>query len=142
MRLRQSRCAREGCESHLYKLTFLNDRNVDWAKLFTLAKSCEQPAQTEPVEETMDEGKPATPLRMVVPRTRTLVRAGALAAGLIVTFVVHQLYFGGKIPFVREPRNFRMTVSSNGKDSHTDKAPAKDPVKGTSARYTGGSDDK
>ena len=139
VRLRQSRCAREGCESILYKITFQKDAQIDWEKLFALAKACEKPAEMEELVETVDEGKPIRPLRSG-PSRRTLIRAGALAGAVLLLAAWHQVYFGGKIPFFRVPEKWHVAVSSDGDEAHIDKAPAKEPAKPKAPSYNGAED--
>lgn len=101
-RLRLGYCARNGCDSHFYRLSLTPVPGVDW---FALLAGTSGPAaeEKEPIED------PATAMRRVefLARVKQLGARALLALALVgVLLAFRHWRRGGTIPLVREPENF------------------------------------
>ena len=105
-RLRLGDCAREGCNSYTYKLTFYPYNNLDWPTLLAAIDRNEKEPGNAPVRPGIAQA------------LNLLWRSSAarrVALGLIVVvllLVVRQWYLGGRIPLLREPRKFQVDPGS------------------------------
>jgi len=101
-RLRRGDCAREGCNSYYYRLTFYPYDNLDWPALLAGLED----NKTQGGEEAAGPG-------MALHAWRLLVRSPAtqrVAIGMVVVallLAVRQWRIGGRIPLLREPRQFQ-----------------------------------
>jgi hypothetical protein len=101
-RLRKGDCARQGCDSYYYTVSFQPQPPLDWSKLIAEAESGELTAP----------GK----LRDELAHSTSKIRAGLRAprqvfialAVILVVLLFRQLYYGGRIPLIREPEHFRV----------------------------------
>lgn len=102
-RMRLGYCAREGCESFVYRLRFHSQPGVNWRAIF---------AQMEVVVQNQAElsASAATARQVVVRRARwrTLGRVGIALAVVLLLMIIRQWYVGGRIPLIREPEKFRV----------------------------------
>ncbi len=106
-RLRQGYCARNGCDSRFYRLTFQPYPGLDWNQAFVQSAS----VQEEQREEVRAERAEARALR----RTQRWKLAGRVLLGLVVLgtlYAIRQWYVGGTIPLLREPRHFQVDPAS------------------------------
>jgi hypothetical protein len=100
-RLRTGYCARNGCESHYYRLTRGAVAGVDWEKLAGVGQEVASDAQAE-VETAGAQA------RKLARRHWNLLRVAAALVLLLIAIVIRQIYLGGTIPFLREPENFQV----------------------------------
>jgi len=99
-RLRQGYCARGGCDSYFYNLSFQDLPNIDWPKLLS------ESAVTAKLGSQDEIGKSLG--LFGAQRHRLLATVAIGFAAFILLFILRQLYLGGSIPFIREPENFRV----------------------------------
>jgi hypothetical protein len=107
-RLRSGCCAREECNFENYELHFQKHPGLDWPALLSAR---EPEARSTPAEEgSAGEETPAAEEAPVTPARsrRTMIRVGLLLAVVVLLFVFRQLYYGGRIPLIREPEKFRV----------------------------------
>jgi hypothetical protein len=108
-RLRSGYCARNGCDSHFYRVTRAPHPRFEWPKLLNPAKEIvDSKAEAERVEITLARS---------ARRHRNILRTAAIIGALIVVFVLRQIYMGGTIPFIREPEEFKVDrgVATDGR---------------------------
>jgi hypothetical protein len=112
-RLRQGKCARQGCQFDHYHITFQNHPDLDWTRLLGSGGSgIDEPMPSSPPEDTkLEETAPPTNAPRV---RRALIRLGILIAIAMALYVSRQLYFGGRIPIVREPEKFKVAPAPPG----------------------------
>ncbi len=104
-RLRKGDCARQGCDSYYYRLTFQPFGKIDWCKLLDqLLPVASQPSISEPLPFLPRLGKDFS-LRQLFPR-QVFYAVGLL----LMVLLLRQLYAGGRIPLVREPEQFQVDV--------------------------------
>jgi hypothetical protein len=108
-RLKSGYCARNGCDSHFYRVTQAADPQIDWPKLL-------HPAQEITQTETEPE-KARVPLVRMARRHRNILRIAVIVGALLLVVILRQIYMGGAIPFIREPEAFRVDrgVSNDGR---------------------------
>lgn len=105
-RLRLGYCARSGCDSCYYRVTFEPRPGLDWTKLLPGAEL--EVTTTAPAEDPGHAERQAA-FRSSVRRT---AGKAALALGvLIVLLVARHWYQGGTIPYLREPEKFDVEVA-------------------------------
>ena len=100
-RLRQGYCARQGCEACYYQLSF-RDQELNWPKILAQVDARLQ----GPIKRRSSilSWKLVWP-----PASSTLAYRFALAlAVILLLLLVRQWRQGGRIPFIREPENFRV----------------------------------
>lgn len=102
-RLRQGYCARQGCESFFYELTFSHCPGVDWTKLLEHTESI----LAEHERERDSEIRIREALWRVE-RIRLAGRVAAYLAAVALLFIAWQWHRGGTIPLIRQPENFRV----------------------------------
>lgn len=100
-RLRVGYCARNGCESHFYRVTCAPHPELNW------------PGLLKPADElTAEEKAAAEALRNVWAskkiRNKSFLRLVTVIAALLLVFIIRQLYIGGSIPFIREAEDFQV----------------------------------
>lgn len=100
-RLRIGYCARNGCESHYYRLTRGARAGLDWGKFAS-------PAQELAGAAVSEQEKAGAQARRAANKQWNLLRIGAALLFLLVVLLVRQIYVGGRIPFIREPEQFRV----------------------------------
>jgi hypothetical protein len=104
-RLKLGYCARNGCDSLYYSLTFTAAAEIGWSKLLESAERVgEQQAEAEVLEL---ENRNAA---LWAQRRRA---AGRLAIGLVILFLLlgfRHWHRGGTIPFIREPEYFEVDI--------------------------------
>lgn len=106
-RLRQGYCARNGCDSRFYRLTFRRHPDLDWAQALSQPVTVEP----EPTEEEMAAEEEAR-MRRRAQRRKLASRVGIALGVLCVFYVLRQWYVGGTIPFLREPEKFQTDPAS------------------------------
>jgi hypothetical protein len=103
-RLRKGDCARQGCDSFYYRVTFRKHPRLDWEKLAEQAPQGMVEAAVEPA---------AAPSVASLPRFAwngaTVLRIGLALAGVILVLVARQYYYGGRIWLIREPEHFKVS---------------------------------
>ncbi len=102
-RLRRGYCAREGCDSFYYRLSFQPYCQIDWAKILSGVAS--SPSEKCALQSSRGARKAiAWPrIHLQVPRAAWLV-----VGGIVALWLLHQWYIGGRIPLVREPEKFHV----------------------------------
>lgn len=107
IRLRKGYCAREGCTSNFCRVAFAPLATLDWSKVLD-----ESVRAAVARSEESDTPQPSPDLRRTAHR-RLAVRAGFIILAAIVLFIFRQWYFGGTIPFIREPERFKVDVNEH-----------------------------
>jgi len=102
-RLRLGYCARDGCESSVYRLHFGSHPDLDW----TVIHAQMDAASNHRLELATTEAaaKRAAILR---DKQRTIVRFAIALGILLLLLIIRQWYVGGRIPILREPEKFRV----------------------------------
>ena len=106
-RLRQGYCARNGCDSRFYRLTFYQHPELDWSQAFTQSETVQ--------EEQREEAKAEVAEARALKRAQRWKLAGRVGLGLVllcVLYMIRQWYTGGTIPILREPEKFRTDPAS------------------------------
>lgn len=121
-RLRLGYCARRGCESYFCRLTFSACPQVDWAKLVATAK----------IPQARKGDEAATVLRIrswlgCLARLEGTRRLGLAITVLLLVLLVRQLYFGGRVPLLREPEHFRVDLAPETTPTEEGAMPGADP---------------
>jgi len=106
-RLRQGYCARNGCDSRFYRLTFYQHPELDWSRAFSQSET----VQEEQREEAKAEVAEAKALRRVH-RWKLAGRVGIGLVVLCVLYMIRQWYTGGTIPILREPEKYQTDPAS------------------------------
>jgi len=102
-RLRLGDCARKGCDSYYYRLSFEPIAGFDWPTLLARADS----ARHEPT--TTISATTAVPMVAKAPLQLVISRRAWIALGVILLLlVIRQWYRGGRIPLIHEPEHFRV----------------------------------
>jgi hypothetical protein len=106
-RLRQGDCARNGCRSYFYRLTFTPHPDLDWAKVLSQTEIAKTGQQVEAREEeaALAAARRAVGWKLI----RRLLVGLALVAML---WLIRQWYSGGTIPLLREPEHFKPDPAS------------------------------
>ena len=104
-RLRLGDCARKGCSSYYYRLTFHPYLEINWPEILAQAETI----QDEPADQP--PGKLAYGRRGLwhMPATR---RLGGVFLLVLLLLIVRQWYIGGRIPLLREPEKFQADPDS------------------------------
>jgi len=101
-RLHLGDCARPGCESYSYRLSFQRHPDVDWIAILR---------QVEHIKEEQ-AGKSAAVRRAA---SLGVIRRVGLALVIVALLLLfRQWYFGGRIPLIREPERFRVDPAPPG----------------------------
>jgi hypothetical protein len=106
-RMRLGDCARQGCNSYSYRLTFYPYANLDWqallARLDAQGQATDQPGAQE------------STIRHAWRRLLQSPKARHAILGLVLIVLllgVRQWYIGGRIPLLREPQKFQVAPES------------------------------
>ncbi|MGC3956400.1 MAG: hypothetical protein QM813_00010 [Verrucomicrobiota bacterium] len=102
-RMRLGFCANPKCNAYYCTMTFQPSAEIpDWNP------------HLQKAERLLKDLEDVRAGRGKTWRTR-LIRQGLVAAmALALLFLVHQLYFGGRIPLLREPEKFRVDTTPEG----------------------------
>lgn len=101
-RMRLGDCARRGCNAAHYLVHLWNQEGIDWAELLLLA-------DTFPSENAAAGRSGWKGWLPVLGRFKGyVVRGLALLAFVVLSLLARQFYQGGRIPFLREPEEFRV----------------------------------
>jgi len=102
-RMRLGYCARDGCESLMYRLQFGHVPNLDWNAVLSQMEAAKNHrvtlAAAEAAAKRADKRKFAW---------RPLVRVAIALGIMLFLLIIRQWYVGGRIPILREPENFRV----------------------------------
>jgi hypothetical protein len=101
-RLRQGYCARRGCDSYYYRITFSDLPGVDWQSALAAADVLGDAPGPEPDPSAADES--SAPIR----HWRLALTAFLAASVLLLFLGWRQWYRGGTLPFVREAEQFEV----------------------------------
>jgi hypothetical protein len=106
-RLRLGDCARSGCESYHYQLTFKVHGELDWGDLLLQAEVLQQeqghPTGGNAVQRPVDSS-----LARLLWTSRRARRLWTALAAVLLLLLIRQWYLGGRIPLIREPEHFRV----------------------------------
>jgi hypothetical protein len=106
-RLRLGDCARPGCESYFYSLTFRAHPLLGWPGLLDRAEAIRAEL------EGRVSGKPATAVLAKALLHSGFTRRAAIAlAVLLVLLFIRRWYGGERIPLLREPEHFKVAPAS------------------------------
>jgi hypothetical protein len=111
-RLRAGYCARETCEFDRYRLRLRKHPELSWTKLLATSQT-EEPRAAVEVEPAARSEKSKPPFLQ-----RAAVRVGIVIAIMLLLFALRQLYFGGRIPLIREPEKFKVAPAPTGDRAH------------------------
>lgn len=106
-RLRMGDCARKGCDSYYYRMTFQSVAGVDWKRLVAQFEKGE-PHQDHAEGDGTEKNRLTKYLRTV----RVPVHVWITLAALVVVLAMRQWYVGGRIPLLREPEHFKVDVGT------------------------------
>ena len=106
-RLRTGDCARSGCDSYHYQLTFKMQGQVDWADLLLQAEAT-QPEQEPPAGSDAAQRRLGASLAHRLWTLRRAHRLWIALAAVLLLLLLRQWYLGGRIPLLREPEHFRV----------------------------------
>ena len=116
-RLRLGDCARNGCESYHYQLTFKTHNQVDWADLLLRGEAIQQ-EQEHPAGSGAAQ-RQAGPFLARQPWTILKARRLWIAvAAVLLLLLIRQWYLGGRIPLIREPEHFRVDPAPQEEAGH------------------------
>jgi len=104
-RLQTGACVREGCSATRYRITLQKHPDLDWAQLLSAESSPATEGEEQPVdaqEEAVETGWGS----LLFSRRPLAVRVTILVVLLLLVLVWRQVYFGGRIPLLREPEKF------------------------------------
>ncbi len=106
-RLRQGYCARNGCASYAYLLTFNAHPGVDWPKILAAVESAgqEQHAEVAAEAEAQQIGRREA-------RKKRMLKLVAGIALLLLLLLIRQWITGGPIPILREPKEYTVDPAS------------------------------
>jgi hypothetical protein len=108
-RLRLGDCARQGCQSYFYRLTFRDSPSLDWPKLIARAEAI----QKGETQASAPKVSTRETLRRTVFSSLALRVALALVLGVML-LALRQWYLVGEIPLLRHAEHFHVaTVSAN-----------------------------
>ena len=89
-------------------MTFQTGTETDWAAVLARAENPPEEPGPRSGDWLRERIKPILPFR-----PRASWRLWAALGGIALVLLARQIYFGGRIPLLREPENFRVdTVSS------------------------------
>jgi hypothetical protein len=112
-RLRRGRCANESCPHENYRVILKVHPDLNWSRLLSQTTPASPPDdQPGTGENSLD------PAAESAPRYRGLLRIGALAAAVLLALLVRQWYYGGQIPLIRQPENFRVAPLPPGTETN------------------------
>jgi len=112
-RLRLGDCARSGCDSYYYRLTFYPCPEVNWAEILAaIERDTEESAGQKAGEPAHNNG-----WRLLLHSSATR-RVGVALAVVVILLVVRQWYIGGRIPLLREPHKFQVSPESTQFATH------------------------
>ena len=98
----RSFCPNTNCKSFHCQLTFQSDERVDW-------KACL--ARTDRTLQDLEDSRAGRGKRW----RSELVRPAIIAvAAILILLLFRQLYFGGRIPLIREPEKWRVDPNPTG----------------------------
>lgn len=99
-RMRLGDCARRGCNAWHYSVHFWNQEGIDWQRVLETAEGLASTRAPTPRSAAWFPWQKL--LKQYAPKV------GASAGVVLLMLLAWQLYFGGRIPFLREPEKFRM----------------------------------
>ena len=106
-RLRQGYCARNGCASYAYLLTFKAHPAVDWPKILAAVESSGQEQHAEVAAEAE-----AQQIARREARKKRVLKIVAGIALLLLLLLIRQWITGGPIPILREPKKYTVDPTS------------------------------
>jgi hypothetical protein len=112
-RLRLGDCARPGCESFYYLLSFQAHPKVDWKQLLEqIDGEAAKPGSGEWL-------RPTRSFFRLLWNSGLPIRVGIALAGIVLALAMRQWYLGGRVWLVHEPQRFIVTPDPAGE--HTPK---------------------
>jgi hypothetical protein len=103
-RLRLGDCVQPGCESYFYRLTFRRHPPLEWPAVL---------AEVESIQAAKERPRPggvtAAEAAKVLLRLGVTRRAAIAVGALLVLLLAWHWRMGGRIPWLREPEQFRVT---------------------------------
>lgn len=106
-RMRLGFCPNPKCNSYQCTLTFQTSPEIpDWQ------------VHLHKAERLLKDLEAARAGRAKTWHTQLVRPALVAATAISLLFIVHQLYFGGRIPFLREPEKFRVDIAPEGSYYH------------------------
>jgi hypothetical protein len=108
-RLRLGRCANDECSGSRYRIIFHARSDLNWDLVFTLVRMIDEERLRAPsaAELTVQRSQ----------RRWRYLRAASLVIVLLLFFLIHQWYMGGRIPLLREPEAFRVDLLPAGAET-------------------------
>ena len=107
-RLRLGDCARSGCDSYHYQLTFKMHGEFDWMDILSQAEGILHD-QEHPAGSNATQRHGVSHLARLLWRSRRARRFCIALAAVLLLMLARQWYVGGRIPLLREPEHFRLT---------------------------------
>lgn len=104
-RLRRGYCARNGCDSSYYRLSFEPRPGIDWERLVPKG---DLEVVEAPVEEAPEVARRREEFRAGL--RRLALRGGMALGALLLLLLARHWYLGGTIPYLREPEKFEVEV--------------------------------
>jgi len=107
-RLRLGDCARKGCTSYYYRLTFRPYLEVNWPEILAQAETIKD----EPAEQAPSKPARSTPGLSILWHLPAISRIGGVFLLVLLFLILRQWYIGGRIPLLREPQKFQAAPDS------------------------------
>jgi len=106
-RLSQGYCARNGCTSYYYRLTFKSVPGLNWDDVLSLTATAGR--GTAPSD--VPEHRPRLAWTVNWQRLSGIL---LLLLAAVTLVLIHQWHVGGSIPWIREPEHFQVDHSGSG----------------------------
>ena len=106
-RLRLGDCARSGCDSYHYQLTFTMYGDCDWMNILSQAESILHDQEHQAGSNATQPWVISYLVRLLW-RLRPPRRSWIALAAVLLLMLARQWYLGGRIPLLREPEHFRV----------------------------------
>jgi hypothetical protein len=111
-RLRLGDCARQGCQSYFYRLTFRDSPSLDWPKLIERAEAI----QRGETQASAPKASTRETLRRAV-FSSLAIRVALAMVLAVMLLAMRQWYLGGEIPFLRHAEHFHVATVSASEES-------------------------
>lgn len=109
-RVQMGYCARNGCDSRFYRVTFEAREGVDWSAIVPSTEIESDRSQGEARSLAPEEPMVGAPAFRPGPGRRGWLKVGAACVLLGILLLARHWYRGGSVPILREPEDFQVEV--------------------------------